>query len=56
MTIIDANLERSIEMVRSVISHGPIVITSSVNGTGIEHLKALVEMNDMASMKRYVEK
>ncbi|QUG43564.1 ethanolamine utilization protein EutP [Psychrobacillus sp. INOP01] len=51
----DANLERSIEMIRSVISYGPIVITSSVNGTGIEHLKALVNMNDMASMKSYVE-
>lgn len=52
---IDANLERSIEMIRSVISYGPIVITSSINGTGMEHLKALVEMNDMASMKSYVE-
>lgn len=51
----DANLERSIEMIRSVISYGPIVITSSVNGTGLEHLKALVEMNDMASIKNYVE-
>lgn len=51
----DANLERSIEMIRSVISYGPIVITSSVKGTGMEHLKALVKMNDMASMKRYVE-
>lgn len=51
----DANIERSIEMIRSVISFGPIVITSSVNGTGMEHLKALVDMDDMASMKKYVE-
>ena len=51
----ESNLERSIEMIRSVISYGPIVITSSVNGTGIAHLKALVEMNDMATMKSYVE-
>lgn len=52
----DANLERAIEMIRSVISYGPIVITSAVNGRGMEHLKALVEMNDLETMKSYVEK
>lgn len=50
----DANLERSINMIRSVISYGPIVITSATNGTGIEHLKKLVEISDMESMKSYV--
>ncbi|SDN90336.1 ethanolamine utilization protein EutP [Psychrobacillus sp. OK028] len=52
----EANLERSIKMIESVISVGPIVIASAVNGTGVEHLKALVDMDDMASMKSYVEK
>lgn len=51
----DANLARSIEMIRSVISYGPIVITSSINGAGIEPLKELVKMNDMESMKSYVK-
>lgn len=50
----EANIERSIEMIRSVISYGPIVITSSLNGEGIEQLKALVKMNDMESMKSYI--
>ncbi|WP_186321475.1 EutP/PduV family microcompartment system protein [Bacillus sp. FJAT-22090] len=50
----EADLERSIEMLRSVISYGPIVITSATNGTGIEQLKKLVEMDTMDLMRRYV--
>jgi len=49
-----ANIGRSIDMIRSVMIHGPIVITSSVEGIGIEHLKRLVNLNDMESMKKYV--
>jgi ethanolamine utilization protein EutP len=49
-----ADISRSIEMIRSVISHGPIVITSSVEGIGIAHLKELVQMNSMEKMKTYV--
>lgn len=51
----DADLARSIEMIRSVISYGPIVITSSINGAGIEPLKELVKMDDMEAMKSYVK-
>lgn len=51
----EANIARSLEMMRSVISYGPIVITSSVNGIGIEQLKELVRMDDLESMKNYVE-
>lgn len=52
----EANIERSLELIHSVVSYGPIVITSSVNGTGIEQLKELVKMNDLESMKSYVER
>ena len=45
---------RSIDMIKSVISMGPIVITSSVEGIGIEYLKELVKLNDMNAMKNYV--
>lgn len=51
----EADIERSLRMIRSVISSGPIVITSSVNGTGMEEIRKLVEMNDMESMKTYVK-
>lgn len=50
----EADLERSIRMIQSVISYGPIVITSSVEGTGISHLKELVKMKTMEEMKNYV--
>lgn len=50
----EADLERSIRMIQSVIAYGPIVITSSVEGTGIPHLKELVKMKTMEEMKNYV--
>ena len=50
----EADLERSIEMIRSVISYGPIVITSSVEGIGIAHLKELAQLNTLEAMKNYV--
>ncbi|MCM3691946.1 EutP/PduV family microcompartment system protein [Neobacillus niacini] len=49
-----AKIAESIERIRSVISYGPIVITSSVENIGIEHLKNLVQFNDMDSIKKYV--
>lgn len=49
-----ANIERSIEMIKSVITNGPIVITSSTQGLGIEHLKKLITFNEMDKMKKYV--
>jgi len=49
-----ADISRSIEMVKSIISTGPIVITSSVDGIGIEHLKELVKLDDMNALKSYV--
>lgn len=51
----NANIERSIKMIQSVIINGPIVITSSTQGLGIEHLKKLVTCNNMDSMRRYAE-
>jgi ethanolamine utilization protein EutP len=50
----EADIAHSLEMIRSVILYGPIVITSSLEGIGIEHLKKLVQFNDMDSMKKYV--
>lgn len=50
----NADIVRSIDMIKSVVSSGPIVITSSVEGIGIEYLKELVKLNDMNSMKNFV--
>lgn len=50
----EANIGRSMEMLRSVMLYGPIVITSSIEGIGINHLRRLVQFNDMDSMKKYV--
>lgn len=50
----DADLARSIEMIRSVIAYGPLVITSSVQEVGIKHLQELMQFNDLESMKNYV--
>ena len=50
----NADIVRSIGMVKSVIASGPIVITSSVEGIGIEYLRELVKLNDMEAMKDFV--
>ncbi|WP_203247482.1 EutP/PduV family microcompartment system protein [Sporosarcina beigongshangi] len=50
----NADIDRAIEMVKSVMPSGPIVITSSVEGTGIEYVRELVKLNDMAVMKDFV--
>jgi ethanolamine utilization protein EutP len=50
----EADIAGSIELIRSIIAQGPIVITSSVDGIGIDHLKKLVQFNNMDSIKRYV--
>ncbi|WP_342508138.1 EutP/PduV family microcompartment system protein [Sporosarcina sp. FSL K6-2383] len=51
----DADITRAIEMVKSVMASGPIVITSSVEGIGIEHIRELVKLNNSADMKDFVE-
>lgn len=50
----DADVERAVRMLQDVIHRGPIVITSSVAGTGINHLKELIKINDMAELQKYV--
>lgn len=51
----EADVARSIERMRSVIPYGPIVITSSFEEIGIMHLKEMGQINDMDSLKTYVE-
>ncbi|KXH83832.1 EutP/PduV family microcompartment system protein [Sporosarcina sp. HYO08] len=51
----EANIARSFDKIKSVITNGPIVITSAVEGKGINHLKELVQMTSMEQMRRYYE-
>ncbi|GKV56107.1 hypothetical protein NCCP2222_20540 [Sporosarcina sp. NCCP-2222] len=52
----EADVERAFRMMKDIISEGPVIITSSVTGDGIAHLKELVKCTDMRSMKEYVQK
>jgi len=50
----EAEIARSVEIMQSIILEGPIVITSAATGAGIQHLRRLVQFNDMAMMKKYI--
>lgn len=50
----DADIPRSLEMLRQVVPHGPLVVTSAVEKVGIEHLQKIVQLNDMDSIEKYV--
>lgn len=52
----EADQQRAFEMLETVIKKGPIVMTSSVTGMGIEHIKELTKLNDSEAMRQYVEK
>lgn len=51
----EADLERSLGMLKTVMNQGPIVMISSVTGMGIEHLKELTKLNDLPAMQQYVQ-
>ncbi|EGA89410.1 ethanolamine utilization protein EutP [Planococcus donghaensis MPA1U2] len=51
----EANLPRSLEMLRQVVTHGPIVITSALEKKGVDHLRELVKFDTMESIEDYVE-
>lgn len=51
---LDADIPRSLEMLRQVVPHGPLVVTSSVKKIGIDHLKEIVQLNNMDLIEKYV--
>ncbi len=53
--MIEADQQRALSMLETVIKKGPVVMTSSVTGMGIEHIKELTKLNDSDEMRRYVE-
>lgn len=52
----EADVERSIELLKKTLIRGPIVLTSSFTGKGIDLIYDLVKLNSMKQMKEYVEK
>lgn len=52
----NANIEQSVFLLKQVIGHAPIVITSAIDNIGIEHIRQLVNCNDLLEMKAYVER
>lgn len=48
-----ADIARAIRILRVALPTGPIVITSSVTGQGLEHIKGLVACATLAEMKEY---
>jgi len=52
----EADIERSIELLKKTLIRGPIVLTSSFTGQGIDLIYDLVKLNSMKQIKEYVEK
>ena len=52
----NANIEQSVFLLKQVIGHAPIVITSAVAHIGLEHIRQLVNCNDLIEMQTYVER
>lgn len=50
----EAQIDRALGMLKTVMNQGPVVVTSSVDGTGICHIKELVQLNNLEAMRQYV--
>lgn len=51
----EANPEQAVKWLKQVIGKAPIVMTSAVEGIGIEHVRQLVQCNSIDEMRAYVE-
>ncbi|MDV6379368.1 50S ribosome-binding GTPase [Sporosarcina sp. GW1-11] len=51
----EADADRALDMLKTVMNEGPIVMISSVTGMGIDHLRELTKMDDLEAMRQYVE-
>ncbi|MEL3971954.1 EutP/PduV family microcompartment system protein [Rossellomorea oryzaecorticis] len=49
-----ADVEEAVRQLKRVIPSGPIVITSSITGRGIQEIRNLVKCNSLIEMKEYV--
>ncbi|MEH6941989.1 EutP/PduV family microcompartment system protein [Bacillus sp. JJ722] len=53
---LDRNVEFAISQLKQVMTSGPIVVTSSFKGEGIQEIRDLVQLKSLQEMKDYVEK
>ncbi|MFJ7726968.1 EutP/PduV family microcompartment system protein [Neobacillus sp. NPDC097160] len=50
-----ADIDAAIKQLKRVIPKGPIVLTSSVTGKGLQEIRHLVKCNTMQEMQKYAE-
>ncbi|MBG9588560.1 EutP/PduV family microcompartment system protein [Cytobacillus firmus] len=50
-----SDVDTAIRQLRGVIPKGPIVITSSISGKGLEEIRSLVKCNSLQEMKDYAD-
>jgi ethanolamine utilization protein EutP len=51
----DANIDSAVKQLKNSIPKGPIVISSSLTGKGLNEIRNLVKCNSMEEMKEYAE-
>lgn len=51
----NADIDSAVQQLKRVIPNGPIVISSSITGKGIQEIKDLVNCNTMLDMREYAE-
>lgn len=51
----DADIERSVRILKKTLIRGPIILTSAFTGQGVDLIHNLMELNSMKEMKEYVE-
>ncbi|MBM7649284.1 ethanolamine utilization protein EutP [Bacillus ectoiniformans] len=50
----DANIEEAVRKLRQAIHKGPIVVTSSITGKGLQVLRELVKCRNLHEMEEYI--
>ncbi|KHE71947.1 EutP/PduV family microcompartment system protein [Halobacillus sp. BBL2006] len=51
-----ADLSRAVKQLKKVIPKGPIIMTSAIEGKGLDLIRELVACNSLQEMREYVEK
>jgi ethanolamine utilization protein EutP len=51
----DANIDSAVKQLKNSIPQGPIVISSSLTGKGLNEIRNLVKCNSLEEMKQYAE-
>ncbi|MED4017748.1 EutP/PduV family microcompartment system protein [Sutcliffiella cohnii] len=50
-----ADVSRAIKQLKTVVTRGPLIISSSIRGEGIQEIRDIVKCNSLNEMKTYIE-